>query len=87
MSAPLQFFSVPVYGFDVQVGIGTTKSKARWAVFLAGKEAGYYRSADGFTRFLADVGDVRKISTDQARAILGDHKPAGAPRGWEWPAT
>lgn len=81
----LRFWNVPVYGFDDVVAVAPTRDKARWAAFTAGKEAGYYDERGGFSRFLADVGNIRSMLIDEARARLGGHIPAGAPRGWQWP--
>jgi hypothetical protein len=82
--ADLKFWNVPIYGYDDIVAVALKPSKARWAVFLQGKEAGYYDGRDGFSRFLTDVGRIVEITADQARQRIGGHKPVGAPRDWEW---
>lgn len=84
MGDNLKFWNVPVYGYDDVVALASNKSKARWAAFRAGNEAGLYQGQDGFSRFLTDVGRVLEITTQEARRRIGGHVPAGAPRDWEW---
>jgi len=72
-----QYWLVPVDGFDAQVAVGITASLARYAVFAAGKEAGYFTGKDGFQRFLAASSKPTKITEAAARAIIGEHKAAG----------
>ena len=72
-----QFWLIPVDGFDAQVAVGETERAARWAVFSAGKEAGYFDGKDGFRRFLQASGKPAKITEAAARTIIGDHKAAG----------
>lgn len=72
-----QYWLIPVDGFDPQVAVGETERAARWAVFKAGKEAGYFDGKDGFRRFLRASGKPAKITEAAKRAIMGDHKVAG----------
>jgi hypothetical protein len=68
---------VPVDGFDAQVAVGENAAKARFAVFAAGRDAGYFEGKDGFRDFLAASGKASKITEAAARAIIGGHKAAG----------
>jgi hypothetical protein len=72
-----QYWLVPVSGFDDQVAVGETAAKARYAVFLAGKDAGYFGGPFGFRDFLVASEAPSKITEDQARARIGDFKAAG----------
>lgn len=73
----LQYWLVPVDGFDAQVAVGETASIARHAVYAAGKEAGYFSGKHGFRDFLAASQKPTKITEAAARAIIGGHKAAG----------
>lgn len=81
----VKFWNVPVYGYDDIVALAATSGKARWRVFLLGKDAGHFNGRDGFSRFLTDVGRIREISAQEARRQIGGHSPVGAPKGWDWP--
>jgi hypothetical protein len=72
-----QYWLIAVDGFDPQVAVGETERSARWAVFSAGKEAGYFGGKDGFRRFLRASGKPATITEAAARAIIGGHKAAG----------
>ena len=72
-----QFWLVPVYGFDDQVAVGETAAKARYAVFQAARDAGYFSGPFGFRDFLTASEAPSKITEEQARTRIGYHKVAG----------
>ena len=50
--------SVPIYGFDACQVIATSAAQAKYAVFRAGKEAGYFSD---FHAFLLDAGTPKRL--------------------------
>ncbi len=72
-----QFWLVPVSGFDDLVAVGETAAKARYAVFKAAREAGYFAGPFGFRDFLTASEAPSRLTEDQARSRLGWHLAAG----------
>jgi len=79
----LRYWLVPVSGYDDMVALATTRDRARFSVFRAGKEAGYFDGRDGFSRFLARVGHISEIDQIAAQSRIGGHRPIGAPQDWD----
>ena len=74
-----RFWLVPLYGFDHIAAVADTASKAKFAVYKAAREAGYYAGRDGFRSFLSDVGLPVNVRESEARARVGHHKMVGQP--------
>lgn len=77
-----RYWLVPVSGFDDQIAVAESGSKAKAKLLSAGKDAGYFAGRSGSADFFARVGAPREIDIDQVRARIGGHRPIGAPEGW-----